>query len=100
MSTLGPEQCLFGDILNLLPDDLRKKIFLPRVERVEISSDDVNRSLKGKHIDTLFTKQGRLKCSLGGAARDWKLHFEVPAGHDQEARPVCFKVPPADCFLT
>ena len=59
--------------MNIVPEDLRKQIEQPTVVRVVISADDVQRAFKGKPIDNFFTKEGRLKCILGEAGRDFKL---------------------------
>lgn len=74
----GHDSCLFGDIMNLVPEDMRKEIEQPTVVHVVISADDVQRAFKGKPVDKFFTKEGRLKCVLGEAGRDFKLLCASP----------------------
>lgn len=71
-------RCVFGDITELVPPDQRKKMFQEIHETFRISKDDLRSARKslGKTTgtaDVLFTKAGRLKCSLGPVGKDFAL---------------------------
>ena len=69
----GQTSCLFGDILNLVPEDIKRRIDQQEVECIGISAEDVQKAFRNKTVDEFFTKAGRLKCKLGDARRDFSL---------------------------
>ena len=71
--TSGPNSCLFGDILNLLPDDVLANVRAPVEFNETITSKQIQKSLGKKPFKKLLTKQGVLRCDLGNVPRDSKL---------------------------
>ena len=76
---------MFGDILNLLPKDVARKVQEPVVEVVSISSAEAKRACKQKPTEKIFTKDGRLRCAIGNARRDFKLLCIASRRHHEEA---------------
>ena len=78
----GPDCCVFGDILGLVPDgmlqQMREEISLQGV----VTKNDLLRALPRKHsVRHLLKKNGRLKVSLGDIPRDATL-LGGPSGSD------------------
>ena len=71
--TLGPTSCLFGDILNLLPDDVLKSVREPVYFSGEITSSDMQKALGEKNLKSLFTKDGHLRYRVRDVPRDSQL---------------------------
>lgn len=66
--------CVFGDIMNVAGDDLRKKLTAEVPETFKIKPKDVVAAVQAAgSFDKLFTKEGRLRKALGHAVQDCKL---------------------------
>ena len=81
----GPDACLFGDIMNLLPGETKQQIEQGVVLKASVTSEDVARSLKTlkghKSVAGLIRKDGRLVCDLGDIPKEAKL-LRGPDGVD------------------
>lgn len=73
LGTVGPTSCLFGDILNLLPDQVLKKVHEPVYFSQEITKGDIQKALGVQTLDFLFTKDGHSRSRMGDVPRDSQL---------------------------
>lgn len=84
--------CVFGDILNLLPDAVRDRIAEGIKFEVSVSSTDVQHaltSLQKGTADQLFTSKGRLICKIGEIVDRDMVLVGVPG--DTENTPLAMK---------
>lgn len=73
ISSNSPTSCLFGDILNLLPDQVLKKVHEPVYFSQEITKGDIQKALGVQTLDFLFTKDGHSRYRMGDVPRDSQL---------------------------
>ena len=60
--------------MGLVPEKIAHDLTQPVVETVQLFAKDVKKALKSKgDIHSLFTKEHRLKCTIGNASRDMML---------------------------
>ena len=72
------DNCLFGDILEVLPSWLRLEVGKENIDQIVVSYDDIQTAYKlqpkmSAAAAMLFTSQHRLKYALGEAQRDFRL---------------------------
>ena len=78
-NAVDTDKCVFGDILNLVPDTVRGRLFEEIQESFTVTHDDLKVALKflhkgsGASAKDLFTQKHRLKCPLGPVGRDFGL---------------------------